>query len=130
MTLLEPLCIQGIVRQAGFRQESERKLTICLTTVRRRQAIDTAQCGKPKTPHCDAQTDSDHNAPPWVDSPAMRAGAQRFAGIERIEQRWQIVDDAFQLHFNAMHQAVALGAIPFEAVLDAFGAAAFDHQAS
>jgi hypothetical protein len=62
--------------------------------------------------------------------PAMRTSAQLFACVERVEQRRQIVDDTFELHFDAMHEAVAFRAIPFEAVDDTFGARAFDHEAA
>ena len=53
--------------------------------------------------------------------PAMRASPQLLARIKRIKQRRQIIDDALQLHFDAMHEPVTGQAIPLKAVNYAFG---------
>ena len=47
---------------------------------------------------------------------AMRAAAFLFRGIEGVEKRRQIVNDAFQLNLDAVDEMAAVIAIPFEAV--------------
>src|SRR5215469_3258379 len=48
--------------------------------------------------------------------PAARTTALRLIPIELLEERWQIRDDALQLHLDAMEQRVAARAIPLETV--------------
>ena len=60
---------------------------------------------------------------------AGAAGPLLAAGIELLEERRQIVDDAAQLHLDAMNEGMAGEAIPFEAVDEPFGPLALDHQA-
>jgi hypothetical protein len=47
---------------------------------------------------------------------AMLALSQIFVAIEFFKQRRQIANNALQLYFGAMHQLMALGAVPFETV--------------
>src|SRR5271163_2667716 len=48
--------------------------------------------------------------------------------MEFLEKRRQILNDALQLHFRAMHQMMAFFAIPFEPVLFSVRARHFHHQ--
>src|SRR5216684_6763465 len=57
---------------------------------------------------------------------AMLAFAPALVRIELFKQRWQIFDDAFQLHFRAIDQLMAVRAIPLEGVQRAFRARHFD----
>ena len=59
----------------------------------------------------------------------MRATALVFRFIERREQRRQIIDNALELHFDAMHELVAMAAIPFESIDRTWRALSFDHKA-
>src|SRR6267378_5872761 len=65
-----------------------------------------------------------------MDGAALSAGAQRVARIKALEERRQVAHDALQLHFHAVQEVVALLAVPLEAVFDAFGPRALDHQAN
>ena len=59
----------------------------------------------------------------------MLAGARLFVGVERREQRWQVLDDIPDLHLNPMHPLTALEAEPFEAVDIALAPGTFDDEA-
>src|SRR5579863_5752050 len=60
---------------------------------------------------------------------AARAGALLLARVESLEQRRQVLNDAFELHFDAMNARMAVRAIPFEGVDHAFRSLAFDDEA-
>src|SRR5258708_26944507 len=57
---------------------------------------------------------------------AMLAFAPALVRIELFKQWRQVFDDAFQLHFRAIDQLVAVRAIPLERVQRAFWARHFD----
>src|SRR6185503_6127583 len=57
-----------------------------------------------------------------------RAGALLFARVEGFKQRRQVVDDAFELHFDAMNARIAVQAIPFEAVDQPLRPLPLDHK--
>ena len=62
--------------------------------------------------------------------PAMRASPQLLARIKRIKQRRQIIDDAFQLHFNAMHESIAFQAVPLKTIDYTLGPRALNDEAA
>src|SRR5262245_6451592 len=64
-----------------------------------------------------------------MDRAAGAAGALLAAGVERVEERRQVLDDALQLHFDAVQKRVAFGAEPLEAVDEAFRPLALDDEA-
>ena len=61
-------------------------------------------------------------------SAAFGTGVQGGIAVEALEERRQVVHDADQLHLGAMHQVVALQAVPLEGVLLALGSLRLDHQ--
>src|SRR5216684_8094484 len=61
---------------------------------------------------------------------AMLAFAPALVRIELFEQGRQVFDDAFQLHFRAINQLMAVRAIPLEGVQRAFRARHFDDDAN
>src|SRR6266851_2394214 len=61
---------------------------------------------------------------------AMLAFAPALVRIELFKQRRQVFDDAFQLHFRAIDQLMAVRAIPLEGVQRAFWARHFDDDAN
>jgi hypothetical protein len=63
-----------------------------------------------------------------MDMTAMRTSPSFDAAIEGGKQGWQVVHDAFQLHLDAMHEAIAVRAVPFEAILHALRALPLDDQ--
>src|ERR1019366_10660463 len=63
-----------------------------------------------------------------VNRAAMLTLAPALVVIELLEQRRQILNNAFQLYFRAIDQLVAVRAVPFEGVQNALGAWHFhDH---
>src|SRR5262247_1220636 len=64
-----------------------------------------------------------------VDGAALRAGARLLVGVERLEQRRQILDDVSHRQLDAVHARTAVEAEPLEAVAIFRPARAFDHQA-
>ena len=67
---------------------------------------------------------------PRMHRPTMRTSPRFFACVKRGEQRRQVVHDAFELHFYAVHEAVTFRAIPFETVHQTFGTCALNDQAA
>ena len=51
-----------------------------------------------------------------VNRAAILAFAPIFIAVELIEERWQILDNAFQLNFGAIEQLVALRTKPLEGI--------------
>src|SRR5258708_26905714 len=64
-----------------------------------------------------------------MDGAALVGSAQRLGGIEPVEGRREVFNDALQLHLYAVQEVAALLAIPLESVFDTLGAGALDHQA-
>ena len=64
-----------------------------------------------------------------MQGPAVRAGPGVVVGVERLEQRWQIVDDRHQLDLDPVDQVVALLAVPLEPVDLALGPGVLDDEA-
>ena len=60
---------------------------------------------------------------------ARLAAPQRFASVEVFKQRWQVLYDVRQLHLDAMHERVAVEAIPLKSVELAGWTLPFDHEA-
>src|ERR1700728_625259 len=58
---------------------------------------------------------------------AVLAFSPALARIELFKQRWQIFDDALQLHFRAIDQLVTVRAVPFKGIQRAFGARHFNY---
>src|SRR5580692_3232640 len=58
----------------------------------------------------------------------MRTGSGGFVAVEFAIQRRQIVDDAFEIDLDAMHQPLAFEAVPLEGIEHAFRALRFDHK--
>src|SRR5882672_9251478 len=65
----------------------------------------------------------------WMNCAALAAGAEPFIRVKPLEERRKVAHDALQLDLDAVEKMVALLAVPLEAVPDARGAGALDHQA-
>src|SRR5262245_8120869 len=64
-----------------------------------------------------------------MEGATMLAGARPLVGVERREQRRQVLDDILDLHLDSMHPLTALEAEPFEAVDITLAPSPFDDQA-
>src|SRR5262245_65796972 len=64
-----------------------------------------------------------------MEGAAMLAGARLLVGVERREQRRQVLDDILDLHLDPMHPLTALEAEPFETVDIALAPGPFDDEA-
>ncbi len=63
-----------------------------------------------------------------VPGAAIGARARFVIGIERLVERRQIINDGLQQHLDAVHEAAALEAVPFEGVLRAGRSLGLDDQ--
>src|SRR5271165_5237006 len=68
--------------------------------------------------------------PPRVDRAARGALAEFFAAVELVEEGRKVAHEALELHLRAMHEMVAVRAIPLECVHGAIRPRHLNHQSN